>query len=156
MIPCTRAFRNPMKKKQSSGFSLDELRRRGFSPDASGAWSKGNPSNQGSNAGPSGGLVEPSPKKRAKRKSRGEGEGKGGGQPSHRFQLVVVSYRTKLIDASNACVKHIEDVIVSRGFMPDDSPKYCPAPRFIQIQVPEGEERTEVYLFRLFTEASPP
>lgn len=44
--------------------------------------------------------------------------------------------------------------MVERGFMPDDSPKYCPAPRFIQEIVPMSEERTEVYLFEL-TEANP-
>jgi len=77
-----------------------------------------------------------------------------GGQGRGRFQLVVVSYRSRLIDCSNACVKWIEDAIVKTGLMPDDGPQYCPAPRFIQAKVRKSEERTEIYLYALPEPAS--
>lgn len=33
--------------------------------------------------------------------------------------------------------------------MPDDAPKYCAAPRHIQIKCDPGQERVKVYLYRL-------
>lgn len=66
-----------------------------------------------------------------------------------RYQLVIVSYRSRFIDASNACEKYIEDGFVNAGLLPDDGPEFCHAPRFIQIKVKRSEERTEAYLFRL-------
>ena len=75
---------------------------------------------------------------------------------SFRFRLVVHSYRTRLIDASNASIKQIEDCLTPAqgrktygiGIFPDDSPEYCDQPLFLQTKVKKGEEKTEIEVYR--------
>ena len=78
------------------------------------------------------------------------------GAGSVRYRVIVHSYRTRLIDPSNASVKQIEDCLTPPqgrksygiGIIPDDSPKYCDQPIFLQTKVGKGEERTEIEVLR--------
>jgi hypothetical protein len=82
----------------------------------------------------------------------GEIETKENGALSFRYRLVVHSYRTKLIDPSNASMKTIEDCLslpmgrkaYGIGIFPDDSAEYCDQPLFLQTKVAKGEEKTEI------------
>ena len=49
-----------------------------------------------------------------------------------------------LIDNSNPYFKAIEDRLTHHAIIPDDSPKYCDQPLYIQTTVMPGEERTEI------------
>lgn len=85
-------------------------------------------------------------------KDADQGEGKG----RIRFRVVVHSYRTNLIDASNASIKQIEDCLTPAqgrktyglGIVPDDSPEYCDQPLFLQTKVKKGHERTIIEVLK--------
>lgn len=136
--------------KKAHGITIQQLMDRGFTKRPDGSWGKGDADPPHHPSGPPGPVAEPGAgqavKGKAPRKKRGEGLGP---KSSERFQLVIVSYRSCLIDNSNAYIKHIEDAFVVAGTIPDDAPRYCPAPRFIQCKVKRKDERTEVYLFKL-------
>jgi hypothetical protein len=152
---CINPYTEMGKKKTGRGFSLEDLRNRGFVEGPDGTWGKGDTCVPSEYSRPPSKVLESNPGNAAKRKDRSKSGGEGDDYEGDRFQLIIVSHRTRFIDASNACVKYVEDCIVKKGLMPDDGPKFCPAPRFIQVKCRTGEERTDVYLFRLFTEASP-
>jgi hypothetical protein len=76
-----------------------------------------------------------------------------------RHRLIIHSYRTRLIDPSNASMKTIEDCLSKPqgkvkqygiGIFPDDSPKYCDQPLFLQTKVDKGEERTEIEVLQYY------
>ena len=81
-----------------------------------------------------------------------EEEDKGSRENCVRYRLIVHSYRTRLIDPSNASIKQIEDCLsppqgrkdYGIGVFPDDSHEYCDQPLFLQTKVKKGEERTEI------------
>ena len=65
-------------------------------------------------------------------------------QKGIRYRLIIHSYRSRLIDASNAYFKAIEDCLVTLNVFPDDSPEYCDQPLFLQTKVKKSEEKTVV------------
>lgn len=85
-----------------------------------------------------------------------EKKDQGPREESVRYRLIVHSYRTRLIDPSNASMKQIEDCLTppqgrknyGLGIIPDDSAEYCDQPIFLQTKVPKGQERTEIEVIK--------
>lgn len=136
-------------------FTASQLAERGYSADdARSEWSKDDLSSRDSRS------------PRAEHQSdeldeaKGENPHEEAGTPAvhagTRFCLVVTSYRTKLIDPSNASMKQIEDCLTPPqggkkygiGIFPDDSAQWCDQPLFLQELVKKGEERTEVMVMQ--------
>ena len=131
------------------GFTREHLKQAGYIEMPDGSWQPRNADLQNGDSKTSVPKLERSVKKVDQSPSRNEEKRKDSCAESTRYQLVVISYRPRLIDSSNGCVKWIEDAVVNAGLMPDDAPQYCAAPIFHQIKVPGIEQRTEVYLFKL-------
>lgn len=61
--------------------------------------------------------------------------------------VLVTSYRAKLTDHDNVCVKFAIDAIVHRGILQDDSPAFVESVTIRQVKVKnESEEKTVVVL----------
>jgi hypothetical protein len=132
----------------SHGFSEKQLRDRGFVRGSDGAWHKGAVDLQAGSPRPQSQIMERGAGLPSSQAPSDEGRGQGSdGQSFPRFQVVIASYRANFIDCSNAVEKWIEDALVKAKVIPDDAPRYCPAPRFIQIK--SKEPRTEVYVFQI-------
>ena len=101
------------------------------------------------NTKPSASGVERVPKKRTKRKVGSQGKGKTTNKERIRFQLVIISYRPRAIDHGNCIGKYIEDFLVEQGLMPDDNVFYCEPPIIRQVLVPEKQQHTEVFLYKI-------
>jgi len=127
----------------------------GYTEVSPGVWSKGGADRSLPNKRPQAKKLERSPKSRAKGNNGGKEKGKKANSTGFVYQLVLVSYRSRPIDASNCCPKYIEDAIVDEGLMPDDTIFYCPRPPIThQILVPAKEmKKTEVFLFRYSLES---
>jgi hypothetical protein len=124
----------------------------GYIEGPDGTWSKGNPNLPVRNTRPPTIRNERNPKEKSKRKTRPKKKGEKTNPSGIRYQLFIISYRPRPIDALNAVAgsKWIEDYLVERGLMPDDSIFFCPRPPIIQqIIVPGKEQKTEVFLFQL-------
>ena len=135
--------------KHNHGLDEQQLRDKGFVKRADGSWWPRGSSPQGGNSETPSVKLERDPFSASTGKTRAEAAREKEDEDCPRFQLVVVSYRPRLIDSSNGCLKWIEDGIVEAGLMPDDSPQYCGSPILFQIKVPGKEQRTEFYLFKL-------
>lgn len=134
-------------------FTESQLLQRGFRKDASGSWSKDHiPAHHSQSSTP-----EHQPDERCGTLAEEENQGQGEGRV--RYRLVVHSYRTRLIDPSNASLKQIEDCLTppqgrksyGLGVIPDDSAEYCDQPLFLQTKVKKGQERTEIEVLRYDT-----
>lgn len=135
-------------------FTESQLIQRGFRKDASGQWRKDNlPPDDPESSPPKHQRDECSSALAAK-------EDQGPGEERVRYRIVIHSYRTKLIDPSNASVKQIEDCLTppqgrksyGLGIIPDDSAEYCDQPLFLQTKVKKGQERTEIEVLRYSVE----
>jgi hypothetical protein len=132
--------------KNGNKFTQIQLLELGFRRDASGSWSKDNLNRRDPK----------SPARKRKQNSRRPSEGKNAaqerGKASHRegdrYRIIIHTYRTRLIDFSNAYSKAIEDTLTHEGLIPDDSPKYCDQPLIIQTIVKLGEERTIIEVLK--------
>lgn len=95
--------------------------------------------------------MERSAKIRAEKATRAKEAGERNHIKGDIYQLVIISHRSRPIDASNCCAKYIEDAIVGEGLMPDDSIIYCPRPPIVlQITgVKRNAQKTEVFLFKM-------
>lgn len=123
-------------------FTESQLRQLGFHPDAEGCWSKDSiPSHA---PRPQIADVEPDANRKLEIKAAKKSRREEGFPRGVRFILIVHSYRTRLIDPSNACFKALEDCLVKNGVFPDDSPEFCDPPIFLQSMVKEGNEKTEI------------
>ena len=131
-------------------FTEEQLRERGFNPSANGSWSQGNLFSDDS---------KPSTSKHQQHECSEpleSQEDQGQGEKSLRYRLIITSYRTQLIDPSNASIKQIEDCLTPPqgkkkygiGIIPDDSPKFCDQPLFLQYKVKKEEERTEITVLK--------
>lgn len=126
-------------------FTKAQLEQLGFYQTVALIWSKDGA--EADTARASAANVEPSTQRRPKSKAlRNKAQGKGGIQEGVRYRLVIHSFRTRLVDPSNAYFKAIEDSAVEKGLIPDDSPEYCDQPLFLQTKVKKNQERTEIEL----------
>ena len=134
----------------SDGFTESKLKQLGFHLQPSGEWSKDRVPADDT-------KPQVAEHKRHERTQRDRKvETKEDGALALRFRLIVHSYRTRLIDPSNASMKTIEDCLslpqgrkdYGIGIFPDDSPKYCDQPLFLQTKVKKGEERTEIEVLK--------
>ena len=138
--------------KQRGGLTREAIIKAGYSKDPDGAWSKGDSHMSFQDPGPPPIRNERNPKEKSKGKTRPKKKGEKTNPGGIRYQLFIISYRSRPIDALNAVAgsKWIEDFLVEKGFMPDDSIFFCPHPPIIQqIIVPGTEQKTEVFLFQL-------
>jgi len=134
----------------SNGFTTSQLIKLGFHLQPSGEWSKERVQADDTRPHPH----EHKPTKSSKRESKIKAETDG--EMAFRYRLVIHSYRTKLIDPSNASMKTIEDCLslpmgrkdYGIGIFPDDSAEYCDQPLFLQTKVKKGEEKTEIEVLR--------
>jgi hypothetical protein len=133
-----------------NGFTAAQLKQRGFSPDASGSWSRDSVPAHDSRSSAAEHQRDECGSTLAAEKDQRPGEG------GIRYRVIVHSYRTRLIDPSNASIKQIEDCLTPPqgrkaygiGVIPDDSAQYCDQPLFLQTQVKKGEERTEIEVLK--------
>jgi hypothetical protein len=131
-------------------FTESQLKQLGFHLKPSGEWSKDGV--QVNNPKPHATEHKPDEQEDRHRKIKAEENGK----VSFRYRLIIHSYRTRLIDPSNASMKTIEDCLSDPskaknygiGIFPDDSAKYCDQPLFLQTKVKKGEEKTEIEVLR--------
>jgi hypothetical protein len=131
-------------------FTTTQLKQLGFHLQPSGEWSKDRV--QADDTKPQ--TAEHQRHERAKRDT--EIKTKEDGALSFRYRHIIHSHRTKLIDPSNASMKTIEDCLslpqgrknYGIGIFPDDSPKHCDQPLFLQTKVAKGEEKTEIEVLR--------
>jgi hypothetical protein len=134
----------------SNGFTTSKLIELGFHLQPSGEWSK--------DRVPANDPKPPAPKHKLPKQSKraGKVKAKANREVAFRYRLIVHSYRTRLIDPSNASMKTIEDCLslpkspknYGIGIFPDDSPEYCDQPLFLQTKVKKGHERTEIEVLR--------
>ena len=133
-------------------FTESQLKQLGFHQLPSGEWSKdGVQANDTSSPAP-----EHKPAKSSR--SKGQVKDEADGALAVRYRLIVHSYRTRLIDPSNASMKQIEDCLSSPqgrknygiSVFPDDSPKFCDQPLFLQTKVDKGNERTEIEVLKYY------
>ena len=131
-------------------FTESQLKQLGFHQLPSGEWGKdGVPADDTKSH-----TVKHKRPKQGKR--AGKIKVKEDGALSFRYRLIVHSYRSTLIDPSNASMKQVEDCLSSPqgrkdygiGIFPDDSPEFCDQPLFLQTKVKKGEERTEIEVLR--------
>ena len=133
-------------------FTTAQLRELGFHLQPSGEWSKDRV--QVDDTKPQ--IAEPERDECSSPLAEEEDQGPRKG--SLRFRLIIHSYRTRLIDASNASIKQIEDCLTPAqgrktygiGVFPDDSPEYCDQPLFLQTKVKKGEEKTEIEVLQYY------
>ena len=138
--------------KQRGGLSREAIIKAGYRKNPDGSWSKGDSHLPLRDSGPPPIRDERNPEKTSKGTARPKKKGETTNPTGVRYQLFIISYRPRPIDALNAVAgsKWIEDYLVEKGFMPDDSIFFCPRPPIIQqIIVPGKEQRTEVFLFQL-------
>ena len=67
-----------------------------------------------------------------------------------RYTVEVVSYRPKLLDEDNLCVKFFVDALRYQGVIPNDSPDLCHIVSR-QVKVPGKLARTELRVWRFPT-----
>jgi len=134
-------------------FTTSQLQQLGFHLDASGAWCKDDI--QTRNSKPPLAVN----KRDERRPPLAADEDQASGARRVRYRLIVHSFRTVLIDPSNASMKQIEDSLSSPqgrksyglGIIPDDSAEYCDQPLFLQTKVKKGQERTEIEVLEYST-----
>lgn len=133
-----------------SKFTESKLKQLGFHLQPTGEWSKDSVQADDTES-------QASKRQRHEQCQRsGKVEAEEDGEISFRYRLIVHSYRTHLIDPSNASMKQIEDCLslpqgrkaYGIGIFPDDSPEYCDQPLFLQTKVKKGEERTEIEVLK--------
>jgi len=133
-------------KKGGNRFSESQLIKLGYYQDAQGNWSRVDSQNRAEQ--PQDGKLEQNAGNGSERQNRPQRKRKSPVCHGYRYRLIVTSYRSVLIDPSNACYKAIEDCLVTNGYLPDDSPQYCDQPLLIQHKVKKVEERTGIELLR--------
>lgn len=130
-----------------NGFSESQLSKSGFVEVSPGVWSKSDLQIDASRSPAS--NLEQRPRSRDEGKAQNQSQREEAIQRGLRFRLVVHSFRTRLIDMSNPYFKAIEDCLTTHGVIPDDGPKFCDQPIFLQTRVPKGQERTEVEVLQV-------
>jgi hypothetical protein len=147
------------QQEVSHGFTEKQLRERGFSPDSSGSWSKDDiPTNHPE---PPATVSKRDECQASLAEEESEGPRASSFRDGARYRVIITSYRTTLIDPSNASMKQLEDCLTppqgtkkyGAGIIPDDSPKYCDQPLYIQHKVKKGLERTEIEVLEYNTTA---
>lgn len=136
----------------SNGFTTSKLIKLGFHLQPTGEWSKDRV--QADDTRPQ----DAKHKRHEQPKRSGKVKEEKDGALSLRHRLIIHSYRTKLIDPSNASMKTIEDCLslpqgrksYGIGVFPDDSAKYCDQPLFLQTKVAKGEEKTEIEVLQYY------
>lgn len=123
-------------------FTESQLRKFGFHKDPEGKWSKDRL--QAKSSRTSAPNVEPSPRRKAEGPSEEKEARKGSLPKGVRFRLIIHSYRTRMMDPSNACFKALEDCLTEAGVIPDDGPDFCDQPLFLQTKVKKGQEHTDI------------
>ena len=138
--------------KQRGGLSREAITKAGYRANPDGSWSKRDSHMPLRDTRPPPIRDERNPEKKSQGETRPKKKGEKTNPTGIRYQLFIISYRPRPIDALNAVAgsKWIEDYLVEKEFMPDDSIFFCPRPPIIQqIIVPGKEQRTEVFLFQL-------
>lgn len=132
-------------------FQRKDISSAGFVKHPDGVYRKGPPNRPRDNTKPQANKLERSPKKRTKSNNGTKKGGKEINSTGYVYQLIILSYRSRPIDASNCCPKYIEDTLVNEGFMEDDNIFFCPKAPIVHqiIGVPAEENRTEVFLFKM-------
>ena len=59
-------------------------------------------------------------------------------------KIKITSYRHRLIDIDNICVKFIIDGLVEAGVLVDDSPEYVESVEILQEKSPEEKTLVEI------------
>ena len=136
--------------KKNGRLNRKSITNSGYSEISPGVCSKGGADRSLRNKRPQAKKLERSPKSGAKKDGGSKRKGKKSNSTGFIYQLVIVSYRSRPLDASNCCGKYVEDAVVGKGLMPDDTIFFCPRPPIThQILVPAKEmKKTEVFLFR--------
>ncbi len=132
--------------KNGKRLTAAQLKKLGYNQKSKGEWARNDSENRNEGSCPK--ELEQHVNNGSKRKNSTKKKGKESLLHSYRYRLVVHSYRTRLLDPSNACYKALEDCLVTYNYIPDDNHKYCDQPIFLQTKVKEGEERTTLELLR--------
>ena len=142
---------NKNKKGNNGKFTRERIVGAGFVEVSPGVFGKRDASGQVGDTRPSSPRMERDPKKKPARKTRSKKGGKVSNSEGIQYQLLILSYRARPIDAGNGCCKYIEDAFVEKGIIPDDNVFICPRPPIFHqiIGLPPSEHRTEAYLFRI-------
>ena len=151
-LPNMERILKPKMAKQRGGLTRETIIKAGYRANPDGSWSKGASNLPLRDPGPPPIREERNPEKKSIGETRPKNKGEKTNPTGVRYQLFIISYRSRPIDALNAVAgsKWNEDYLVEKGFMPDDSIFYCPRPPIIQqIIVPGKEQKTEVFLFQL-------
>lgn len=72
----------------------------------------------------------------------------GAKKGTERFRVVVESYRSRLLDEDNGCIKPVLDCLRYCGAIPDDSPSHVSS-QYKQRKVKKGEEKTVITVTRI-------
>jgi hypothetical protein len=137
--------------KKNGGLSRKTISNSGFYEHSPGMWKKRDANSPPKHSTSQAEKLERDIGEGDKREHRAKEKGKKVNSTGYVYQLVVVSYRSRPIDASNCCPKYVEDALVDAGFIPDDNIFFCPtAPICHQIiGIKEIDHRTEVFLFKI-------
>jgi len=137
--------------KGNAGFTREKITGAGYTEISPGVWGQ-----RAANSAPSPGptqadKLERNPAEKPSGKTRAKKGGKKENTTGYYYQLVIVSYRARPIDASNGCPKYIEDAIVNQGLIPDDNIFFCPRPPIFHqiLDIKPDKQRTEVFLFKI-------
>ena len=135
-----------MNNGKRKKYTEDQLRKLGYYKNADGSWSREDSDCKNKRSQTK--ELESNAVDGSKAKNKPQSRRKEVIQKGTRYRIVVHSYRTKLIDPSNACFKAIEDCLVTHGYIPDDSSEYCDQPLFLQTKVSKGDEKTIIDLYQ--------
>tara|TARA_A200000159_G_scaffold164328_1_gene193512 strand:+ start:7242 stop:7697 length:456 start_codon:yes stop_codon:yes gene_type:complete len=136
--------------KNNARFTGKKIASAGFVELSPGVYGKRDSRSEADNTKPQANKLERTAEEGLACKSGFKKGGKKTNSTGYYYQLLVISFRTRPIDASNGCSKYIEDALVVEGILPDDNIFFCPRPPILHqiLDTPPEEHKTIVLVFR--------